>query len=38
MMMLRSPDRLARARGGAVHMLDGIHERLNIAGYFRCAA
>ena len=35
-MMLRNLDRLARAHGGAVYMLNGNHESLNIAGDFRC--
>jgi hypothetical protein len=35
-MMLRNLDRLARAQGGAVYMLNGNHESLNIAGDFRC--
>ena len=34
-MMLRNLDRLARAQGGAVYMLNGNHESLNIAGDFR---
>ena len=37
-MMLRNLDRLARAQGGAVYMLNGNHESLNIAGDFRCVA
>ncbi len=36
-MMLRNLDRLARAQGGAVYMLNGNHESLNIAGDFRCS-
>ena len=37
-MMLRNLDRLARAHGGAVYMLNGNHESLNIAGDFRCGS
>ena len=37
-LLLRELDRQARKEGGAVWMLNGNHESLNIAGDFRCAA
>ena len=37
-MLLRSLDAQARPLGGAVYMLNGNHESLNIAGDFRCAS
>jgi hypothetical protein len=36
-MLLRELDRQSRREGGAVHMLNGNHESLNVAGDFRCA-
>lgn len=35
--MLRELDRQARLQGGAVYMLNGNHESLNVAGNFRRA-
>jgi hypothetical protein len=35
-LLLRELDRQARKEGGAVWMLNGNHESLNIAGDFRC--
>lgn len=37
-LLLRELDRQARQQGGAVYMLNGNHESLNVAGDFRCAA
>lgn len=34
-MLLRELDRQARTEGGAVYMLNGNHESLNVAGDFR---
>ena len=36
-MLLRELDRQARVEGGAVYMLNGNHESLNVAGDFRCS-
>ena len=36
-MLLRELDRQARLEGGAVYMLNGNHESLNVAGDFRCS-
>jgi hypothetical protein len=36
--LLRFLDTEARKQGGAVHMLNGNHESLNISGDFRCGA
>lgn len=36
--LLRFLDTEARKQGGAVYMLNGNHESLNICGDFRCAA
>ena len=35
-LLLRELDRQARLQGGAVYMLNGNHESLNVAGNFRC--
>ena len=35
-LLLRELDRQARLQGGAVFMLNGNHESLNVAGNFRC--
>lgn len=37
-LLLRELDRQARQQGGAVYMLNGNHESLNVAGDFRCGA
>ncbi len=37
-LLLRELDRQARQEGGAVYMLNGNHESLNVAGDFRWAA
>ena len=34
-LLLRELDRQARMQGGAVYMLNGNHESLNVAGNFR---
>ena len=36
--LLRGLDKQARQHGGAVYMLNGNHETLNLCGDFRCAA
>ena len=36
LLLLRELDRQARLQGGAVYMLNGNHESLNVAGNFRC--
>ena len=35
--LLRNLDQQARQEGGAVYMINGNHESLNVAGDFRCA-
>lgn len=35
-LLLRELDRQARLQGGAVYMLNGNHESLNVCGDFRC--
>ena len=35
-MLLRELDAQARKEGGAVYMLNGNHETMNISGNFRC--
>ena len=35
-MLLRELDRQARQEGGAVYMLNGNHESLNVSGNYRC--
>lgn len=37
LMLLRQLGRQAEADGGAVHILNGNHESLNVCGDFRCA-
>lgn len=37
-MLLRALDQQAREEGGAVYMLNGNHESLNLCGNFRSAA
>ncbi len=37
LMLLRTLDQQARLEGGAVYMLNGNHESLNLCGNFRCA-
>ena len=37
MLLLRELDRQARLQGGAVYMLNGNHESLNVCGDFRRA-
>ena len=37
-LLLRELDRQARLQGGAVYMLNGNHESLNVAGNFRCGS
>lgn len=34
-MLLRDLDRQAREQGGAVYMLNGNHESLNVSGNYR---
>ena len=37
MLLLRELDRQARQEGGAVYMLNGNHETMNVGGNFRYA-
>lgn len=37
LMLLRQLGRQALEQGGAVHILNGNHESLNVCGDFRCA-